>query len=244
MSFSVSAALGPECSWYDYQSDAQHDLDRMTGGSPSTTGTLSQLDLDGDGVACPDLPERPSVLADATRVVANFELSVFGESDPSNDSVEFQGLGYSARYNVRLAGVRLGGGANEAAQEPVCADLVTHEDVARLFSLPESTTSVRTARQLYLESTTTSPLPPDENGARYSVNALAWTVFDDPASPVMINEWLIRNGLAFIHPDTPNGEFRQSLETAQETAQAEGLGVWGACVIPAVLVPPPLNLKG
>jgi hypothetical protein len=238
------AALGPECSWYDYQSDAQHDLNQVLENYPEIIESVRQLDVDGDGVACPDLPQRPSALEHATRVVGNFEPSFVGDVEPRSDSVEFEGVGYSARYNVRLAGVSLGSGANEVAREAACADLVTYQDIARLLSLPESTSSVRTSRQFYLESATTTPLPPDENDGRYSVNALAWTVFDDPAAPVLINEWLIRNGLAFVHRDTPEGEFRQSLEQGQEAAQAEGLGVWGACVVPADLVAPPAPPEG
>jgi hypothetical protein len=227
----VRAAVGPDCSWYDYQSDAQYDLDQVLENYPSIIETFRQLDPDGDGIACPELPQRPPVLESAIRIRGQF--------DPSYDFVGIEGSGYSAWYDVRLAGVSLDPRANEVARDATCSDLVTNDEIARLFAL-----SGGTARQFYLESATREALPAGDEDGRHSVTASAWTVLNSPATPVLINEWLIRNGLAFVDPDTARGNLRKRLETAQEQAQNDGLGVWGACLIPGELFAPPLQPEG
>jgi hypothetical protein len=111
--------------------------------------------------------------------------------------------------------------------------------LATLFTLPEDF-----ARQFYLVSGTGEPLPPDETDGQFSVTALVWTVLDDPTSPVLINEWLIRNGLAFVDGATAERKFKEGFVLAEQEAQEEGIGVWGACAMPLGLVAPPDEPEG
>jgi hypothetical protein len=220
------AASGPDCSWYEYQSDAQTAFDKALTDDPSANNWFRQLDPDGDGIACSELPPRPAVIESAVHIGGHF--------DPDYDYVGIRGSGYSTSYDVRLAGVTLDVGLDRAAVHSACADLVTNEVIFDLFEPADGT-----GREYYIQSATKEALPPGDADENASVIAWAWTIFADPANPVLINEWLIRNGLAFVDTGTVSGDGRVKLEAAQDQARADGLGVWGACTIPAELVPAP-----
>jgi hypothetical protein len=216
------AASGPDCTWYDYQSDAQYDLDQVLENYPTIIETFRPLDEDRDGVACPGLPARPEILEESQRARGHF--------DPGFEYIGIEASGYSAWYEVKLAGVSLDERANDDAHDAECADLVSNEAIASLFALPDGV-----ARQYYLESATSDPLPAGDDEGRFAVTATAWTVVDDPSAPVLINTWLVRNGLAFVDSDTVRGALERGLEEAQASAIDEGLGVWGACTLPDAL---------
>ncbi|TNE90253.1 MAG: nuclease [Deltaproteobacteria bacterium] len=64
--------------------------------------------------------------------------------------------------------------------------------------------------------------------------ALAWVWLEDPtqpdAEPVLINEWLVREGYARVYEDFIDGIlYEQDLRDAEARAIAEGRGLWGAC---------------
>ena len=66
--------------------------------------------------------------------------------------------------------------------------------------------------------------------------ALAWFWVDDPsqpdAEPVLINEWLVREGHARVFDDFIDGIlYEDELRAAEARASAEGRGLWGECEI-------------
>lgn len=223
----AQAAVGPDCSWYDYQVDAQSDLD-ITHRDYPTLPTMDQLDPGGDGVACPDLPARPEQIRDA--------VSIRGSFDEFKTSISVGGVGYSTAYRVELSGV-----TNEptSSDDSPCPALVTNRDIAALFELQNNF-----ARRYYLLPPGRQTIPPGDEGGRFDGRALVWTVFDDPAQPVLINEWLLRNGLAFADIEHVPQPWSDRLAAAEDAAKADGLGVWGTCELPSGLVPPPATPEG
>jgi hypothetical protein len=49
---------------------------------------------------------------------------------------------------------------------------------------------------------------------------------------VNINEWLIRNGFGLLDSDGLSDEWTKRLQVAEDSAEAESLGVWGHCALP------------
>lgn len=52
---------------------------------------------------------------------------------------------------------------------------------------------------------------------------------DDDGDERLVNEWIIRQGMAQVYEDFDDIRLAELLYAAQDAAQAEGLGRWGAC---------------
>lgn len=210
------AAMGPDCGWYDYQSDAQADFDAAPEFSPN-------LDQDGNGIACDELPGRPTLVEDAYRIRGQF--------DDSFATVGIRGSTYGSWFHVEFAGMALASQIGAAPNGVVCPDLVSAETIESLLALPDGS-----ARQYYLLSATDNSLPPDGSEEVTELQARVFTVLGDPTNPVELNYWFIANGIG-VFTESPNmsAEAVLTLQSAQEQAQAQGLGVWGACEIPVEL---------
>lgn len=208
-------AIGIDCSFVEYQEDAQWGLENFH----ATIGTeyVSKLDEDGDGIACNHLPPRPAVLANAERMRADFE--------PVMTAPTLSGAGDIHHFTVELAMLTY---QSPAAMQSACPQLATGETLANMFHIDKS------SHTFYVELTDGTVIPP-ESGERVTFSGLVWTVFEDPANPILLNEWLLRHGLAyFAPPNIPKTETIERLAAAQELAQGEGAGVWGGCTLPTV----------
>lgn len=225
------AAQGPSCSFYDYQSDAQYDFDRVLEEYPSIVENYRNLDIDDDGIACQELPQRPQMLMGTERIRGNF--------DDNSDFLSIDGAGYSAEYAVTIAGVSVDRKSNDASESAECPEVTGNEALKSLFALPDVL-----ARQFYIESSNDQDIPPTDADGTFDVSALVWTVAGDPSAPILLNTWLVRNGLTFASLDTVSGDLRDELRRAQRSAEDEVLGVWGACRLPSELVPPPAAPDG
>jgi micrococcal nuclease len=52
---------------------------------------------------------------------------------------------------------------------------------------------------------------------------------DEKEDNILFNEYLIRQGLAFYYPSSPNNRFRELLMGAEKEARDAKRGMWGAC---------------
>lgn len=213
---SATAAMGPSCSWYDYQSDSQSDFDAAPQFSPN-------LDQDGNGVACDELPDRPALIADAYRIRGQF--------DNSFAPVGIRGSTYGSWFHVEFAGVALASQIGAVPNGVACPDLVSAQTIESLLTSLDGS-----ARQYYLLSAGDSPLPPDGSDETTELQARVFTVLGDPANPVELNQWFIANGIGvFTESPNLNSEVALVLQGAQDQAKEKGLGVWGDCEVPSML---------
>lgn len=198
----TNAAAGVGCDFFDYQDDAQSSLESY----PAKT---QQLDLDIDGIACNELPPGPANLAGAERMRGNFDR------DAARPLLS--GAGDSLHFKVELAFVSL---VPPPLGSNACDDFPTSETVFTLFDVEDS------ARTSHLQSSDGSS-PPIADKSPAPFRGLVWTVFDDPATPVLVNEWLIRNGLAYYVSDSviTKDEITQQTMSGQEAAKSHGIGV-------------------
>lgn len=221
----VLAASGPDCFHYDYQSDAQRDLDDVLENYPEIAEVYAQLDEDGDGVACPDLPERPEILDGAVPMGGHVEIK--------SEALAIDGCGVAACYEVHFAGTSLDPKASALGADASCPELLTE-----VFFADQLDSKTENARRYYLLPIDNEEFPPETgDSGTLTVNARAWTILDDPAHPVLVNWWLVRNGLAFFDAKTINGETETEIQEAEAAAKKEGIGVWGDCEAPSSLIP-------
>lgn len=59
--------------------------------------------------------------------------------------------------------------------------------------------------------------------------AYAW-IPDDEGDELLVNELLVREGMAPVYEDFDDIRLAEVLYTAQDIAQAAGAGLWGACL--------------
>ncbi len=151
---------------YDYQMDAQADFERLTESS-----LRLGFDQDGDGIACNDLPAKPTILDGTQRMRGDFV-----DDDAHNPTIE--GTGYSNRYDVRLALLQFTPSGDDPSP---CPELASSETLHELFSVD------RFVRPYYAKPTDGTTLPPDDGGLRLSFTGMVWTVLEDPQVPVLLN---------------------------------------------------------
>lgn len=208
------AAKGPECDWFTFQDEAQATLDRTAESYPDLLPQWSaNLDPDGNGIACDQLPARPDVLIDTQSILGRFE--------DNEDSFMVTGVGYSARYNLTLAGV---------AFTDDCPQL--DEDLLSSLVQPPD----KQATTFFISSTTAKPIPPDDKDGTYAVVGVAWFIAGDPSTPILANEWLLQAGLAKLDAKTAPADYVDRLKAAEASAQEAGLGVWGSCDFSATAI--------
>lgn len=214
---SASAAVGPECGFFEYQDQAQEALDKVAADFP-TLLEMHHAPLDPDlvGVACPELPTLPALLSSSHDIRGGF--------DEGAESVVLEGAGYSARYDVVLAGVSFDVRGSSRG------DLLTPDNLDASVNQTDTLGSI-----YYIATADGTQLPPDANDDRYQMTGIAWTVAGDPQSPVLVNEWLLSQGLGVIDDRTVPADMEGRFRDAESTARANGLGVWGTCSIPVSL---------
>lgn len=218
----ATAAAGPECDMFEYQEHAQEALDQVAENFPSLLSIYQEnLDPDRDGVACPELPEVPKVLAAAFDIRGGFELSPF----TALEEPVISGLGYSARYDVNLAGV-----SYSAPRGTDCDELLS---AANLNSAINETGTV--ASLYYITLANGESPPPDEDDQRHEITGLAWTIEGNPDEPVLVNEWLLSQGLGTLDKQTVPDDLKNEFEEAEAAAREQSLGIWGSSTVPVSL---------
>lgn len=216
------AATGPECNFFEYQETAQEALDQVVENYPTLLDMYQDsLDSDRDGIACPELPSLPDILASAFDIRGGFEISPF----TALEEPVISGLGYSARYAVNLAGV-----SYTAPQSAGCGELLSTD------SLNSAINKAGTVVSLYYVTLANgeSP-PPDEDDQRYEITGLAWTIAGDPQEPVLVNEWLLSQGLGVLDERTVPKDLKEDFREAEAAARQQSLGIWGTCTVPVSL---------
>jgi len=198
----AEAALGPECSWFTYQEEAQRWFDRGPEFAPL-------LDEDGDGVACGHLPvyaqehEQPDPIPSGA-----LKAKV---QDVENDGT-LTVLIRSKEESVRLIGVELAPVAFPAPTGP-CSALVGVYRARRLLK----------DRSVYLEKDVTDR-DDDDKLLRY-----VWFVAEWNDRVYFANEAIVRGGFAEPIVEPPDTKHAERLSVAGEAAAAQALGLWGPC---------------
>lgn len=87
-------------------------------------------------------------------------------------------------------------------------------------------------RELLVGEEVTLTFDVDECEDTYG-RSLAWVWLDDPdqpGEPILVNEWLVRQGHAPVFEDFIDGVlYEDDLRAAEAQAVAEGRGLWGSC---------------
>lgn len=167
-----------------------------------------QLDPDGDGLACEELPLG---LAPAFRTnhVPEDAIPAALVSVTDGDTIE-------VRLDGRLEAVRMVGIDAEEAGGP-------YRDV-ECFG-PEATDFLSgwlaPGDRLYLERD-------QENRDPYG-RLLRWVWLERDGEVYLLNEALVRAGYAERYRNTPNRRYLDEVRAAEAFAQRHGLGLWGAC---------------
>lgn len=218
------AATGPECGFFEYQEHAQEALDKVAIGFPTLLEMYQDsLDSDRDGIACPELPSMPTVLASTYDIRGSFDTSTFDDIDVP----VIIGFGYSARYFVHLAGVSLD---SADSHQSACGDLLTTDNLNLAINAEGTVSSM-----YYITQANGDPPPPDDADERHEMTGLVWTISGDTQTPVLVNEWLLAQGLGTLDTGTVPADLEDLFRAAEVRAQEQAIGVWGSCTVPLSL---------
>ena len=191
------AADEPLCEDFLAQEDAQQVLDAGDG--------EDELDADGNGEACEDLPARPDELEET--------LFVRFESSGKFPVIEANG------WEIWIGGLDDAGAIGET-NGVRCDDLVTAD--ALEIIIPEDAS-------LYVQ-TSEGEIPEAEADEydRWVGDGIVW-YWDGDSDPVNVAEWVIANGYGvYASRFAPEG-WEDRLEDAQAAAREDDLGIWGTC---------------
>jgi micrococcal nuclease len=178
----------------------------------SNPGEARALDPDGDGVACDALPDgiAPSTWID--QIPANADLvDLISVSDGDTIEVWLNGR----QESVRLVGIdtpEVGGGY----QQQECFGPEASRFLKALLSV---------GGEIWIEQDV-------EDRDQYG-RLLRWVWADfGTGEAYLLNEALIRAGLAERYRNTPNDLYLDELIAAEDFAQEYQLGLWTACNVP------------
>lgn len=208
----ANAAIGPGCETFYYQEDAQYAYERTRDDYPTLFDQFAtNTDPDGNGVACDDLQTAPTMHP--------LQISGRGNFDSGRSSFgTFRLVTYSLFVSADIAGVDLTSAA--------CPDLLS-DDVLNSLIVPEG------------ERVRPALLGPDvevvEGVGPTKVSALVWLPLDDPQNPLLLNEWMISQGIGSFDASTTPEPYSAQLQDAEKLAKANKLGIWGDCQAPEAL---------
>jgi micrococcal nuclease len=223
ISRSVLAAAGIDCSHFTYQEEAQETFDVMR----EFPESVRSMDPDGNGVACEELVSRASRAHEGDTIprgalraeVDNgealieeaFDVRIQEENHPSNGRA----------IEVRLVGVDLP--AMESPDRPI--------DCFGLEAFRKSWVLLSSHETVWIEQSS----DPDkaEPFAGY-----IWFEGEKDLGPYLANELLVREGYAVPTGDAAKSKYGDRLVAARDAAKSEGLGLWGACGGPGVVMDP------
>lgn len=194
----VFAAAGPQCSNFTFQEDAQSILDQY--------GYAESLDLDGDGVACDELPAKPKELAGA----------ISGRIASMDDDFQLIGVTEDKHFRLTLAGVAFAGPTADCGVDPVDA-------IESMFP---------PGNNVFFFSEGSDPIQEVEDGYRLIGSAWLYGIEPDGVTPYLLNERAVELGLGRTDNSGLDSPLAGKLTAAEVNAKTNGTGIWGSCETP------------